>query len=105
MGGQTADHGEIVIAGEHPAKFRVTDVQKNKGGKFMHYGKMEEGTLKVGDTVTAGHRHGATEGRHAGPQRHTSAGPPPLRKVLGDHVHQAGSLVEPDRLRFDFHPL
>ena len=53
MGGQVADHGEIVIAGEHPARFRVTDVQKNKGGKFMHYGKLEEGTLKIGDTVRA----------------------------------------------------
>ncbi|MEM5781294.1 MAG: alanine--tRNA ligase-related protein, partial [Lawsonibacter sp.] len=50
MGGQVADHGEIKAEG---MVFRVTDVQKNKGGKYMHYGKLAEGTLKLGDTVQA----------------------------------------------------
>ena len=53
MGGQVADHGQIARSGEHGLLFTVTDVQKNKGGKYMHYGKMVEGSLKVGDTVRA----------------------------------------------------
>ena len=101
MGGQVADQGDIVIAGEHPARFRVTDVQKNKGGKYMHYGKMEEGSLKIGDVVRAqidGERRAAIRRAHTATHLLQAA----LRSVLGDHVHQAGSLVEPDRLRFDF---
>ena len=101
MGGQVADHGQIVIDGEHPACFEVTDVQKNKGGKFMHYGKMVEGTLKLGDTVRAQidtERRAAIMRAHSATHLLDAA----LRSVLGDHVHQAGSLVEPDRLRFDF---
>ena len=50
MGGQVADHGTITAEG---MTYNVTDVQKNKGGKFMHYGKLTQGSLKVGDTVTA----------------------------------------------------
>ena len=50
MGGQVADHGTIHT---ETAEFTVTDVQKNKGGKFMHYGKLVSGSLAVGDTVTA----------------------------------------------------
>ena len=50
MGGQVADHG--VITGDG-MEFVVSDVQKNKGGKFMHYGKLLKGSLKVGDTVAA----------------------------------------------------
>ncbi len=101
MGGQVADHGQIVIHGDHPACFEVTDVQKNKGGKFMHYGKMVEGTLKLGDTVQAQidtKRRAAIMRAHSATHLLDAA----LRAVLGDHVHQAGSLVEPDRLRFDF---
>ncbi len=101
MGGQVADHGQIVIHGDHPACFEVTDVQKNKGGKFMHYGKMVEGTLKLGDTVQAQidtERRAAIMRAHSATHLLDAA----LRAVLGDHVHQAGSLVEPDRLRFDF---
>ena len=94
MGGQTADHGVI-------GAFKVTDVQKNKGGKVMHYGVLTEGTLSVGDTVTAEidtERRAAIRRAHSATHLLQSA----LREVLGDHVHQAGSLVEPDRLRFDF---
>ncbi len=98
MGGQVADHGKIV-AGE--SVFEVNNVQKNKGGKIMHYGVVKSGSFKLGDTVTAsycperreaiGRAHSATHLLHKA-----------LREVLGDHVHQAGSLVEPDFLRFDF---
>ncbi len=101
MGGQVADHGQIVIDGEHGCCFQVTDVQKNKGGKFMHSGKLVEGTLKLGDTVLAQIdpvRRKAIMRAHSATHLLDAA----LRAVLGDHVHQAGSLVEPDRLRFDF---
>ena len=101
MGGQVADHGWIVRSGEHPLRFEVTDVQKNKGGKYMHYGKMTEGVLGVGDTVRAQvdvERRRAVMRAHSATHLLDAA----LRKVLGDHVHQSGSLVEPDRLRFDF---
>ena len=99
MGGQVADHG--VITGEGGAVFAVTDVQKTKGGKYLHTGRMERGSFHIGEVVSTGvdaerrraimRAHSATHLLHAA-----------LRRVLGDHVHQAGSLVEPDRLRFDF---
>ncbi len=98
MGGQVADHGAIT-AGD--AVFTVTDVQKNKGGKYMHYGKVTAGALKLGDTVTAAidtDRRKAVMRAHSATHLLDKA----LRTVLGEHVHQAGSLVEPDRLRFDF---
>ena len=98
MGGQVADHGTITAEG---VTYTVTDVQKNKGGKFMHYGKLTQGSLKVGDTVTAtidADRRKAIMRAHTATHLLDKA----LRTVLGDHVHQAGSLVEPDRLRFDF---
>ena len=98
MGGQTADHGVISADG---MLFTVTDVQKNKGGKFMHYGHLSEGVLQVGDVVHASidtQRRKAIRRAHSATHLLDAA----LRKVLGDHVHQAGSLVEPDRLRFDF---
>lgn len=98
MGGQVADHGTITAGG---AVFTVTDVQKNKGGKYMHYGKLTGGALKLGDTVTAAidvKRRKAIMRAHSATHLLDKA----LRTVLGDHVHQAGSLVEEDRLRFDF---
>ena len=98
MGGQVADHGTITA---EAMTYNVTDVQKNKGGKFMHYGKLTQGSLKVGDTVTATID---VDRRKAIMRAHTATHllDKVLRTVLGDHVHQAGSLVEPDRLRFDF---
>ena len=98
MGGQVADHGVLTAEG---VVFTVSDVQKNKGGKFMHYGKLAEGSLSVGDAVTAAidtERRAAIRRAHSATHLLDAA----LTKVLGDHVHQAGSLVEPDRLRFDF---
>ena len=98
MGGQVADHGVITAEG---MSFTVTDVQKNKGGKYMHYGKVTEGVLKLGDTVCAAidlNRRRAIMRAHSATHLLDKV----LREVLGDHVHQAGSLVEPDRLRFDF---
>ncbi len=98
MGGQVADRGQISADG---MTFEVTDVQKNKGGKYMHYGKVTRGSLKLGDTVRAaidGERREAIMRAHSATHLLDAA----LRQVLGDHVHQAGSLVEPDRLRFDF---
>ena len=98
MGGQVADHG-VITAGD--AQFQVTDVQKNKGGKYMHYGKLTGGVLKLGGTVTAAidvSRRKAIMRAHSATHLLDKA----LRTVLGDHVHQAGSLVEEDRLRFDF---
>ena len=98
MGGQVADHGVITADG---VEFVVTDVQKNKGGKYMHYGKLLRGALHVGDNVSPTID---TERRSAVRRAHTATHllDAALKKVLGDHVHQAGSLVEPDRLRFDF---
>ena len=98
MGGQVADHGEITC-GE--AMFKVHDVQKNKGGKYMHYGKVVSGALKVGDTVSVSYdddRRKAIRRAHTATHLLQTA----LVRVLGDHCHQAGSLVEPDHLRFDF---
>ena len=98
MGGQVGDHGVISAEG---MTFAVNDVQKNKGGKYMHYGKLTEGTLKVGDIVSASID---TERRRAIARAHSATHllQKALQTVLGDHVHQAGSLVEPDFLRFDF---
>ena len=98
MGGQSADNGLLILK---DAVFEVRDVQKNKAGKVLHNGVMVSGNLTVGDAVNACvdtvrrkaimRAHSATHLLHRA-----------LRSVLGDHVHQAGSLVEPDRLRFDF---
>ncbi len=98
MGGQIGDTG-VIRCGE--AVFEVTDVQKNKGGKFMHTGKVIHGSFQLGETVEASidaERRMAIRRGHTATHLLDAA----LKAVLGDHVHQAGSLVEPDRLRFDF---
>ncbi len=98
MGGQVADHGVLMLGS---SRFEVTDVQKDKGGKYLHYGKLNSGVIKVDDVVCASvdvERRKAVMRAHSATHLLQKA----LRSVLGDHVHQAGSLVEPDRLRFDF---
>ena len=98
MGGQVADHGTI-CCGE--AVFAVSDVQKDKGGKYLHHGEMVTGQLTVDESVTATID---TERRRAIMRAHSATHllQKALQDVLGEHVHQAGSLVEPDHLRFDF---
>ena len=98
MGGQVADHG-VILMGE--SRFEVNNVQKDKGGKYLHYGFMRAGSVKVDDVVLAAidvERRKAIMRAHSATHLLQKA----LTRVLGDHVHQAGSLVEPDRLRFDF---
>ena len=98
MGGQVADHGVILVG---DSRFVVSNVQKDKGGKYLHYGKLNIGTIKVDDVVLASidvERRKAIMRAHSATHLLQKA----LVSVLGDHVHQAGSLVEPDRLRFDF---
>lgn len=98
MGGQVADHGMIMKGG---AVFEVTSVQKDKAGKFLHHGVMKSGSIKVDDTVTANvdvDRRRAVMRAHSATHLLQAA----LQEVLGDHVRQAGSYVEEDRLRFDF---
>ena len=98
-GGQVADTGRI--ESENGGRVRVDNVQKRADGLFVHIGKVEAGSVAVGDavrlTVDRPRRtmiranHSATHLLHAA-----------LRNVLGTHVAQKGSLVAPDRLRFDF---
>ena len=98
MGGQCADYGVILVG---DSRFDVTDVQKDKGGRYLHSGTLRSGTIKVDDIVCASidvERRKAIMRAHSATHLLQKA----LVKVLGDHVHQAGSLVTPDRLRFDF---
>ena len=98
MGGQVADHGTITGP---DGVFEVTDVQKNKGGKFMHYGRVVSGTIKLGEAckiMIDPERRAAIRRAHTATHLLQAA----LLRVLGEHCHQAGSLVEPDHLRFDF---
>ena len=97
-GGQVGDTGSLI---GKQGRFRVQDTQKQGGQVFAHLGEVTEGVIKVGDSVEAlvdAERrqeimlnHSATHLMHAA-----------LRRVLGGHVTQKGSLVEADRLRFDF---
>ena len=98
MGGQLSDTGTIRKDG---FVFEVQSVQKNKGGKFMHSGVVRSGQAMVGDTVTVtrdADRRAALCRAHSATHLLHKA----LREVLGEHVHQAGSLVDTDLLRFDF---
>ena len=97
-GGQVGDTGEIV-SGDF--KFEVSDVQKKLGDLFVHYGKVINGTIKVNENVemkiNETQRNNTRAYHSATHLLHES-----LRRVLGTHVTQKGSLVEPSRLRFDF---
>jgi len=101
-GGQVGDRGKIRTA--KGADFRVDDTQKKLGDLICHYGEVVRGPLKVGDQVLleVDHvRRAATRRSHSATHLVHQA----LRLVLGEHVAQKGSLVEPGRLRFDFsHP-
>ncbi|HZR76350.1 alanine--tRNA ligase [Bradyrhizobium sp.] len=100
-GGQVGDTG--VMLGEG-VRFRVTDTQKKAGDLFVHLGNVEQGTLKVGAALQLDVDHS----RRSSIRAHHSATHilhEALRQVLGDHIAQRGSMVAPDRLRFDFvHP-
>jgi alanyl-tRNA synthetase len=97
-GGQVGDTGEII---GNDFKFEVTDVQKKLGDLFVHYGKVINGSIKLKDNVELKinvERRDDTRAYHSATHLlHES-----LRRVLGKHVTQKGSLVEPSRLRFDF---
>ncbi len=101
-GGQVGDTG--VIRGPQGALFRVTDTEKKLGDLFVHFGVVEKGRFGVGDAVELEVDHArrtAIRTNHSATHLLHEA----LREVLGTHVAQKGSLVAPDRLRFDFsHP-
>ncbi|MBV6303804.1 alanine--tRNA ligase [Candidimonas humi] len=97
-GGQVGDTG--VLEGEQ-ARFDVADTQKIQSGVFGHHGRLASGTLSVGDTLDAqvdGQRRARTMRNHSATHLMHKA----LRQVLGGHVQQRGSLVDPDKTRFDF---
>lgn len=97
MGGQLADHGELVVGGE---RYAVTDVRKI-GGAFLHIVDAEELPAAAGEKAHAAidvKRRAAIQRNHSATHIVHEA----LRRVLGTHVQQAGSLVAPDYLRFDF---
>lgn len=98
MGGQIGDSGVI---SSPKGSFTVKDTFKAVGGKIVHVGQMTSGELRVGDTVTLkvdADRRSAIARNHSATHLLQKA----LREVLGSHVEQAGSDVNPDRLRFDF---
>jgi alanyl-tRNA synthetase len=98
-GGQAGDTG--IIKGPKGALFRVTETQKKLGDLFVHIGKVQSGVFGPGDAVelVVDHdRRTATRANHSATHLLHEA----LRQVLGPHVAQKGSLVSPDRLRFDF---
>jgi alanyl-tRNA synthetase len=100
-GGQVGDTGWMTANG---VRFKVADTQKHAGDVFVHIGTVEEGMLKPGAALVLEvdhQRRGAIRQNHSATHLLHEA----LRQVLGDHVAQRGSLVDPDRLRFDFsHP-
>src|SRR3954447_11548906 len=97
-GGQVGDKGELVAAG---GTFGVDDTQKIQAEVFGHHGAMKSGQLKIGDRVEAKVN---TELRARTMRNHsvTHLMHKALREVLGSHVQQRGSLVDPDKTRFDF---
>ena len=101
-GGQVGDTGTVVSAGG--ARLRVTDTRREADGLHVHHALVEEGTLAAGEAVALrvdGARRSALRANHSATHLLHAA----LRRALGDHVTQKGSLVAPDRLRFDIsHP-
>ena len=100
-GGQVGDTGVMIADG---LRFKVTDTQKKAGDLFVHIGTVEQGALKAGSALVLEVDHAR---RSSIRQNHSATHllHEALRQVLGDHVAQKGSLVAPDRLRFDFsHP-
>jgi alanyl-tRNA synthetase len=100
-GGQVGDRGSIAGTNAEGARFTVDDTQKKFGGLFIHLGTLQHGTLKPGEIVSLDvdrARRTATRANHSATHLLHEA----LRQVLGMHVAQKGSLVEPGRLRFDF---
>jgi len=97
-GGQVGDNGSIEVDG---AIFKVFDTQKQGGNLFLHKGKVVQGDINKGqacELVVNGEDRNATELNHSATHLLHAA----LRQILGDHVSQKGSLVNPERLRFDF---
>ena len=97
-GGQVADHGKIFT---DDAKFKVTAVTKDEDGHYLHFGVMKSGSFNVGDDVET---KVCSKFRNKVMRNHTAAHllQAALRQVLGDHVHQAGQLVNEKACRFDF---
>jgi alanyl-tRNA synthetase len=98
-GGQVGDRG--VIRSSEAGVFRVSDTQKQGDGVFAHIGLVTQGEIRRGGSVEAlvdEQRRAATRLNHSATHLMHAA----LRRVLGDHVQQKGSLVDPERLRFDF---
>ena len=96
-GGQTGDQGLITWDG---GEFLVTDTQK-QGNHFLHFGELKKGSLSVGDTVQT---HVDAQRRADSAKNHSATHilHEAMRRVLGEHVTQKGSLVDPEKLRFDF---
>ncbi len=97
-GGQIGDTGYIT---NNQFKMEVSDCRKTADGKFLHIGKVLSGSVQIGDKVVAAID---TKRRQATARNHTTTHllQKALKDILGDHVNQAGSLVTPERLRFDF---
>ncbi|MFZ5484433.1 MAG: alanine--tRNA ligase [Pseudomonadota bacterium] len=100
-GGQVGDAGELVAGAPGTTLFVVADTQKIQADVFGHHGELKAGELRIGDTVSArvdGTRRARTQRNHSVTHLMHKA----LREVLGPHVQQKGSLVDPDKTRFDF---
>jgi alanyl-tRNA synthetase len=98
-GGQVGDTG--ILGTASGSRFAVADTQKIQANVFGHHGQVVEGTLAVGDAIDArvdGERRARTVRNHSATHLMHKA----LRQVLGDHVQQRGSLVDPEKTRFDF---
>ncbi len=100
IGGQVGDTGEIALS-DGSGVFSVTDTKRPLDNLIVHVGKLTGGALRKGDTVdlnVADEKRRATEANHSGTHLLQAA----LKTVLGEHVKQSGSLVNAERLRFDF---